>query len=149
MTITAEISRTRAIAGNVLMLVSGLGLVLTSATKFFGVPAVVHQMALEGITGEKLAMVATLELLSALLFLYPKTRSFGLLFLSAFLGGAIATHVGMGEFAAAVPAGSFLTLAWLGTFLRYPEALWSFRPRETRIESSSVELKHTSDRLTA
>jgi len=149
MTITDEISRTRAIAGNVLMSVSGLGLVLTSATKFFGVPAVVHQMALEGITGEKVVIVATLELLSALLFLYPKTRSIGLMFLSAFLGGAISTHVQMGEFPAAVPAGSFLTLAWLGTFLRYPEALWSFRRRETRIESSSVELTQRTDRLTA
>jgi hypothetical protein len=149
MTVTNEISRTRAIAGNVLMLVSGLGLVLTSASKFFGVPTVVHQMALEGITGEKVVIVATLELLSTLLFLYPKTRSIGLMFLSAFLGGAISTHVQMGEFPAAVPAGSFLTLAWLGTFLRYPEALWSFRQRETRIESSSVELKHTTDRLTA
>jgi hypothetical protein len=149
MTITDEISRTRAIAGNVLILVPGLGLVLTSATKFFGVPAVVHQMALEGITGDKLVIVATLELLSALLFLYPKTRSFGLMFLSAFLGGAISTHVLMGAFPAAVPAGTFLTLAWLGTFLRYPEALWSFRQRETRIESSSVELKHKTDRLTA
>jgi hypothetical protein len=148
MNITDKISRNRAIAGNVLMLVSGLGLVLTSASKFFGVPAVVHQMALEGITGEKLVIVATLELLSALLFLYPKTRSIGLMFLSVFLGGAISTHVQMGEFPAAVPAGSFLTLAWLGTFLRYPEALWSFRQRETRIESSSVELKHTTDRLT-
>ena len=149
MTITNEISRTRAIAGNVLMSVSGLGLVLTSATKFFGVPAVVHQMALEGITGEKLVIVATLELLTALLFLYPKTRSIGLMFLSAFLGGAISTHVRMGELPAAVPAGSFMTLAWLGTFLRYPEALWSFRQRETKIESSSVEVKPTADRLTA
>jgi hypothetical protein len=149
MTITDEISRTRAIAGNVLMLVSGLGLVLTSASKFFGVPAVVHQMALEGITGDKLVLVATLELLSTLLFLYPKTRSIGLMVLSAFLGGAIATHVRMGAFAAAVPAVAFLTLAWLGAFLRYPEALWSFRQREARIENSTVELKHKTDRLTA
>jgi hypothetical protein len=149
MTLTHEISRTRAIAGNVLMLVSGLGLVLTAASKFFGVPAVVHQMALEGITGEKLAMVASLELLSTLLFLYPKTRSVGLLFLSAFLGGAISTHVRMGEFPAAVPAASFLTLAWLGTFLRYPEALWSFRQGKTSIASSSAEVKRTTDRLTA
>jgi hypothetical protein len=149
MTLTNEISRTRAIAGNVLMLVSGLGLVLTSATKFFGVSAVVHQMAREGITGEKLVIVAALELLSALLFLYPKTRSIGLMVLSAFLGGAISTHVLMGEFPTAVPAGTFLALAWLGTFLRYPEALWSFRQRETRIEPSSVELKHTTDGLTA
>jgi hypothetical protein len=149
MTLTNEISRTHAIAGNVLMFVSGLGLVLTSATKFFGVPAVMHQMALEGISGDKLVIVATLELLSALLFLHPKTRSFGLMFLSAFLGGAISTHVLMGAFPAAVPAGSFLTLAWLGTFLRYPEALWSFRQRDTRIEPLSTELKQTTDRLTA
>jgi hypothetical protein len=148
MTITDEISRARAIAGNVLMLIPGLGLVLTSMLKFFGVPAVVHRMALSGITGEKLMIAASLELLSATLFLYPRTRSFGLVFLSAFLGGAISTHVQMGEFVRIMPAGSLLTLAWLGTFLRYPEALWSLRQHGTRIESSSVRLKDATGRLT-
>jgi hypothetical protein len=54
-------------------------------------------MALAGITGEKLAIVATLEFQSAVLFLYPKTRSFGVAFLSAFLGGAVSTHVRIGD----------------------------------------------------
>lgn len=133
MTNTDKISRARAIAGNILMFLPGLGLVVTATMKFSGVPAVVHQMALEGITGEKVMIVATLELVSALLFLYPRTRSFGLGLLSAFLGGAVATHVRIGEFSGAVPAGMFLTLAWAGTYLRHPEVLWSFQQNGTEV----------------
>ena len=139
MTHTDEISRARTIAGNILMFVSGVGLVLTATMKFSGVPAVVHQMALEGITGEKVMIVATLELLSALLFLYPKTRSFGLALLSAFLGGAVSTHVQMGEFSSMAPAATFLTLAWVGTYLRHPEVLWSFQQNETEIGTISTQ----------
>jgi hypothetical protein len=69
MTISDEISRARAIAGNILLLIPGLGLVLTSTLKFFGVPAVVHRMALAGVTGEKLMIAAALELLSAISFI--------------------------------------------------------------------------------
>jgi hypothetical protein len=147
MTNTVQVSRARTIAGNILVLLTALGLVLTSTMKFLGAPPVVHRMALAGITGEKLMIVATLELITALLFLYPRTRSFGLVFLSAFLGGAISTHVQMGEFSRVVPAGMILALAWLGTCLRHPEALWSFRQNESSAESSSIGLNDTTDRL--
>jgi hypothetical protein len=135
MTNSHEISRARAIAGNILIFLPGLALVMTASTKFAGVPKVVHQLALAGFTGEKLVIVATLELLSAVLFLYPKTRSLGLGFLSAFLGGAICTHVQMGELPRVLPAGMLLTLAWLGTYLRHPEVLWSLRGDTMRTDA--------------
>jgi hypothetical protein len=147
MTTESEISRSRAIAGNILMLVPGLGLLMTATMKFGGAPAVVHRMALAGITGEKLMIVASLELLSAALFLHSRTRSFGLLLLSAFLGGAVSTHVQMGEFLRVVPAGTLLTLAWLGTCLRHPEALWSFQQTGPMAGFLSIELNRETDRL--
>jgi len=122
-----RISGVRQLAGNILMLLPGLALGISSILKFAGVPKVVHQMALAGFTDGKLTLVAILEILSAVLFLHPKTRSFGLLFISAFLGGAICTHVQMGEFPKAVWPAVFLVLAWIGTWLRHPVTLWSFR----------------------
>jgi hypothetical protein len=91
--------------------------------KFSGVLGVVHQMAHAGFIGGKLVIVATFEVLSAELFLYPMTPSFGFVFLSAFLGGAVCTHVQMGELPGVVPAGMLPRLAWLGTYLRHPEVL--------------------------
>ena len=75
---------------------------MSSILKFARVPGVVQEMAASGFADGKLTMVAALELLCAALFLYPRTRSFGLLLLSSFLGGAICTHVQMGEYAKAV-----------------------------------------------
>ena len=120
-------SRIRSIAGNILMLLPALGLAGSSLVKFAQVPGVVQKMALLGFGGEKLTLVAALEIVSALLFVYPKTRSFGLLFLSAFLGGAICAHVQAGQLGDSAGPAVFLTLAWVGTWLRHPEMLWSFR----------------------
>jgi hypothetical protein len=115
----------RRITGNVLIFLLGLVVMMSSIVKFAGVPGVVHTMAAEGFSGGKLALVAALEILSAALFLFPRTRSLGVLVLSSFLGGAICTHVQMGDYAKAIGPSILLTLTWVGTWLRHPQALWS------------------------
>jgi len=130
----SQSSRTRSIVGTFLIFLPGVALGFSSILKFAGVPGIVHKMALAGFTDGKLILVATLELASAFLFLYSRTRAFGLLFLSAFLGGAICSHVQTGELSAAVGPAGLLTLAWTGSWLRHPEMLWSFdRSSPTRI----------------
>ena len=116
--------RTRRIAGNILIFLPGLVVTMSSIEKFAGMTAVVHNMAAEGFANGKLTLVASLEILSAALFLFPRTRSLGVLLLSSFLGGAICTHVQMGEYAKAIAPSLLLTLAWAGTWLRHPQALW-------------------------
>ena len=123
--------RKRRIAGRVLIFLPGLAVAVSAMLKFAGVPAVVHQMAAEGFSGGKLTLVAALELPSALLFIYPRSRSLGLLLLSAFLGGAICTHVQMGDYGKALGPAVFLSLAWVGIWLRHPQALWSLEPVRT------------------
>lgn len=120
------------IAGNVLIFLSGLAIAMFAIVKFAGVPRVLNTLAAEGFSGGKVTLVATLEILSAVLFLFPRTRSFGVLLLSSFLGGAICTHVQMGEYPKAIGPLILLTLAWIGTGLRHPQALWS-------LSSSSAE----------
>src|SRR5215467_4267953 len=116
--------RTRRIVGNLLIFLPGLAVTTSSIVKFAGVPGVVHNMAADGFSGGKLTLVATLEILSAALFLFPRTRSFGVLMLSSFLGGAICTHVQMSEYAKGIGPFILLTLAWVGVWLRHPQALW-------------------------
>ena len=136
--------QTRQIAGNILIFLPGLVMGASAIAKFAHVPAVVHPMDACGFPDAKLTLVATLELLSAALFLLPRTRSFGLLLLSAFLGGAICTHVQLGEYGAVGPPSILLSLAWIGVALRHPQVLWSlhFRPvgPNQRVESKRESL---------
>lgn len=129
MTDSVRDNRTRSSVGNALMFLTGLAVAVSSILKFAGVPAVAHQMAAMGFTGGRYTLVATLEILSAILFLYSRTRSFGLLLLSAFLGGAVCAHVQVGEVPKGIGPGVILALAWTGTWLRHPEMLWSTKAR--------------------
>jgi hypothetical protein len=74
---------------------------------------------------DQLLLIGVGELVSALLFLIPRTTSLGLLLLSAHLGGAIATHMQHGE-PYIVPS-VLLLLVWVAGYLRHPEVLQSFR----------------------
>ena len=111
-------SSARLRAGNFLIYLFSFLLVGSSAAKLVPVPNVAWQMALVGFAGGRLIFIAVLESVSALLLAYPRTRSLGLLMVSAYLGGAIAAHVGHGQigFQPAVVLG----LIWLGAWLRYP-----------------------------
>ena len=62
---------------------------------------------------------------SALLFLVPLTHSLGLLLLSAYMGGAIVTHMQHGE--SYIAQSVILALIWVTGFLRHSELLQSFR----------------------
>ena len=105
---------------------AGLILLGSGTAKLLGVPAVVQQLDSYGFDGT-IPLVGTLELLSGLLLLTPRLRSVGFVFASAFLGGAIATHVQHHQPFAGVPAFFVLVLTWAGVWLEYPVSLWSFR----------------------
>jgi len=47
-----------------------------------------------GFDSPRLMLIAMLEADGAILFMIPRTRALGLLLVSAYLGGAIATHLG-------------------------------------------------------
>lgn len=98
-------------------------LIGSSCAKFAHVPAVVNQLGAMGFTGNRLIFIAVLEIVSAALFLIPLTRSGGLLLVSSYLGGAIATHLQHGE--PIVQPSFVLVLIWLGMWLRHPVILRS------------------------
>lgn len=72
----------------------------------------------------KLILIGMGELISAILFLIPKTSSLGVLLLTAHLGGAIATHMEHGE--PFLPQSIMLLLLWVANYLRNPEMFASF-----------------------
>jgi hypothetical protein len=110
--------------GNIVITLVGILLSGSGAAKLAHIPKVDMQMAAMGFGGNKLLFIALLELASAALFLLPLTRSAGLLLVSSYLGGAIATHVQHDQ-PILVPS-ILLLVIWLGVWLRHREASWSF-----------------------
>jgi hypothetical protein len=115
--------KTRRTIGTTLIVLGGALLLGSAGAKLAHVPQVVAQMNSVGFSGEKVTFVAILELVSALLFLIPATRSAGLLLVSSFLGGAIATHLQHGQ--PILPPSIMLILLWVGAWLRHPIILWN------------------------
>jgi hypothetical protein len=124
----------RRTAGNILIYAAGLVLMGSACTKLVGVPAVVAQMSLLGLTDGRLTLVGLLEIFSAVLFIYPPVRSIGLLVVSSYLGGAICAHVQHGQYGAAFSPAMVLGLCWLGAYLRHPQVLWSFGSQPRQLE---------------
>ena len=72
-----------------------------------------------GIELSTLKSIALIEILSAILFLIPRTGVLGFGLLSAYMGGAIATHLthGLSVLAPCV----ILGFVWITTLVRFPE----------------------------
>jgi hypothetical protein len=90
--------------------------VLSAAMKFVGVPQVVQGFEHLGWPPAMIFSLGVIEALCALLYLLPPTSVLGAVLLTGYMGGAIATHLRVGE----APWGlvAFGVLAWLGLFLR-------------------------------
>jgi hypothetical protein len=93
---------------------------LSSASmKFLGGEEVLKGMSAVGISTGMLKLIGTIELVSILLFIIPRTGLLGTLLLAAYLGGAIATHIEHQQpFIAAVIVEC---LVWITAAMRFPE----------------------------
>jgi hypothetical protein len=120
----STISRSRWIAGWVLTGLLTALFIGSSAGKLAGAKEVVEMMEKWGL-GKDVLLIGVGELVSALLFVIPKTHSLGVLLLSGYMGGAIVTHMQHDE--PFVPQSVILALIWVAGYLRYPELLQSFR----------------------
>ena len=120
--------KARRIAAWVLTSLLSLLFFASAAAKLARAQPVVENMGNWGL-GDYVILIGTGELLSALLFLIPRTTSAGLLLLSGYMGGAIVTHMQHGE--AFVAQSVILALIWVAGYLRHPEVLQSFRGTRT------------------
>jgi uncharacterized membrane protein YphA (DoxX/SURF4 family) len=71
--------------------------VMSGIMKFNLPPDMVEKMASQGITPTIAKTLAVIEILSAILFLIPRTAVLGTLLLAAYMGGAIAVHLTTGQ----------------------------------------------------
>lgn len=113
------ISKSRVITGWIL---AGLltALFLFSAFGKFSNPQMMEQLKL----GDWRIIIAIGEIVSTILFLFPKTNRLGTLLLSAYMGGAIVAHMISG-LPIYMPAG-VLILIWVTGFIRNTE-LFQFK----------------------
>lgn len=109
--------------GTTLIVLTAFALATSSIAKLAGIRDIVRELNAHGLYSGAILLVASLEILSATTFIIPATRAVGLLLISAFLGGAMATHLEHGESMA--PPAILLALAWTGVWLRNPVAFWS------------------------
>lgn len=77
---------------------------------------------------DHLTLIGVGELVSALLFFIPQTHSLGVLLLSAYMGGAIVTHMQNDE--PYITQSIMLVVIWIIAYLRDPAVLNSFRKEE-------------------
>ena len=123
-------SKGRRIAAWILTGLLTLVFVGSAIAKLVRAAPVVEGMEKYGLR-DHLLLIGVGELLSALLFFIPLTNSLGVLLLSAYLGGAIVTHMQNGE-PYLVPS-ILLVLVWVAGYLRHPEMLQSFRAKRSSL----------------
>jgi hypothetical protein len=114
---SAPISKGALWTGRILSAIPVL-LLLTSATaKLLRPPPVLQGFAQLGYSESIILKLAIMEIAFTAVYLIPRTAVFGAILLTAYLGGATATHARVGD-----PAfvGPVLTgvLLWLGLYLR-------------------------------
>ena len=107
-----------------------LFMVFDGSTKVLEVAPVMEACERVGLPPSTVLGIGTVLLACTALYAVPQTAVVGALLLTAFLGGAVATHVragsGLFEIAFAVAVGG---LAWLGLVLREPRLLWAILQR--------------------
>jgi hypothetical protein len=96
-----------------LMLISGGCYALTKT------PMVIQGMQHTGYPVSTIAPIGIIEIVCAILFLIPRTAFYGAILLTAYFGGAVATHLRIGE-SELVVAIVFGIIVWVALALRDP-----------------------------
>ena len=86
-------AKTKNIMGWVLSGLIGLMLGASAVDKIIGSGHAIHMGASFGLSAGTYSLMGIIEILSVVLYLYPRTGILGTLLLSSYLGGAIATHL--------------------------------------------------------
>ena len=116
------ISKPAVWAGRILTGLVLLFLVMDISIKFLGVPEVAQALTQLGWPVSSAVPLGVLLLICGLLYAFPKTSLLGAVLLTAYLGGAVATHARIGDpLFSHTLFGVYVGIAlWLGLWLRDP-----------------------------
>jgi len=128
---TAPSSKRRLWAGRILSGIAVLFLVFDGVIKVMVIPPVVESMARLGWPVRLAPALGILELLLIAVYLIPRTAVLGAILLTGYLGGAVATHVRIGDplFTHALFPIYIAVLLWGGLFLRDDRVRTLLTPR--------------------
>jgi hypothetical protein len=117
---TPMTAQTKRIVSIVLMAIPTLVLTIGGSLKIIGAEpqSVIQFLAQAGFDHRSIVLLGCTELIIAALLLYPKTTKIGFLLASCYFGGAFCLELGGGQ---APAAAVFLTILWVGMFLRHKE----------------------------
>ncbi|MEQ8360095.1 DoxX family protein [Ekhidna sp.] len=120
---TKQLSKSRKLTS---WIIAGLltSLFLYSASGKFIAPEMTEMFEAFGLS-KWITIIAIGEIISTILFLFPKTNIFGSFLLSSYMGGAIVAHMSIGD--SFLVQSVVLILVWAVAFLRNPELLASFK----------------------
>jgi uncharacterized membrane protein YphA (DoxX/SURF4 family) len=119
-------NRATKITGNVLAAVLAILFGMSAFLKLTQNEAAVTQAASIGFDAHTYLLVGVVEICALILFLIPRTMVLGALFLIAYMGGAIATHLQHQQpIAMAV---TVQVVLWITLVLRYPSILHPLVP---------------------
>ncbi|HWY86536.1 MAG TPA: DoxX family protein [Gemmataceae bacterium] len=113
----ASVSKSALWAGRILSALIVLALVMSGSGKLAGGPDVVKGFQDLGWDPSYALGLGILEIACAVIYAIPRTAVLGAILVTGYFGGAIATHVRLGQplFIAALTLG---VIAWLGLYLR-------------------------------
>jgi hypothetical protein len=110
------VSRKKLWAGRILTALPALMLLLSAGMKLAQLPPVLEEFTRLGYAESAVVPIGILEIACAVLYLIPRTSVLGAIMVTAYLGGAVATHARIGDpWFGPVILG---VLAWIGLGLR-------------------------------
>ena len=127
-------------AGRVVSVVVTLPFAMSAVMKLMRHPEVIKGMSHLGLPESLIMPLGVIELLCVVLYLVPKTSIFGAILFTGYVGGAIVTHLRMGE-----PVYLHIALGiaiWLGLYLRRPQLRQLFWAPRALSGSANPDIAH-------
>lgn len=115
---TQTVSKKALWAGRIISALPVLMLIFSGVMKLMKPAPVLQEFARLGYQDRHAVILGIVELACVIIYLIPRTAVLGAILVTAYLGGAVATHLRIGDpfFNPIIPG----ILVWLGLYLRDP-----------------------------
>lgn len=126
-------SKTRKIIGWILTGLLAVVFIMSASLKLSGSAEAVKGAAAFGLSAATFKIIGVIEILSLLLFIFPRTGLLGTLLFAAYMGGAIASHLEHQQPAFAPII--IQCLVWITAAIRFPELSRRILGNNTSVET--------------